>query len=129
MVVEVVHVVVLVVAHEVGLVVDHVVAVSTNHKDLNHLILITQKTTIMELKNETKSSGTKRAKSSASKKVILLIGKKVEVALEAGALIEVVVAQSEEVIEVVAVAVVVAAGSRTVQSKHLHLTQRTVTSK
>lgn len=111
------------VAHEVGLVVVHVEAVLINHKDLNHLTLITQKTTITELKNETKNSGTKKGKSLANRKVILLIGKKAEVVSEAGAQKGVVVALTEEVEEAVAVVFKIA------QNKDLYLTQRTVTSR
>ncbi len=114
---------VLVAVHEVGLAVDHVEVVLINHKDRNHLILTIQKTTITALKNETKSSVTRKGKSLANRKVTLLIGKKAEVASEAGVRIGAVVDQTGEVVVVVAVDI------RIVQSKHLHLTQRTVTSK
>jgi hypothetical protein len=114
---------VLAAALEVGLAVDHAEVVLINHKDRNHLILTIQKTTIMALKNETKSSVTRKGKSLANRKVTLLIGKKAEVASEEGVRIGAVVAQTGEVV------VVVAADIRIVQSKHLHLTQRTVTSK
>jgi hypothetical protein len=114
---------VLAAALEVGLAVDHAEVVLINHKDRNHLILTIQKTTIMALKNETKSSVTRKGKSLANRKVTLLIGKKAEVASEEGVRIGAVVAQIGEVV------VVVAADIRIVQSKHLHLTLRTVTSK
>ena len=48
---------------EVHLEVVRAEAALTNHKDLSQLTQITQKTTIMALKNETKSSRTKTGQS------------------------------------------------------------------
>lgn len=116
--------------HEVGLEEALVVEVSTNHKDLGRLTLITQRTTTMALKNETKSSETKKGQSLPNKRAIRPIGKKVEVVSEAEVQTEAVVAQTEAVVaqteEIVAV---VAAGIRIVRNNRPYLTQRTATSK
>jgi hypothetical protein len=109
--------------HEVGLEEALVVEVSTNHKDLGRLTLITQRTTTMALKNETKSSETKKGQSLPNKRAIRPIGKKVEVVSEAEVQTEAVVAQTEEIVAVVA------AGIRIVRNNRLYLTQRTATSK
>ena len=105
--------------HEVGLEEALVVEVSTNHKDLGRLTLITQRTTTMALKNETKSSETKKGQSLPNKRAIRPIGKKVEVVSEAEVQTEAVVAQTEEIVAVVA------AGIRIVRNNRPYLTQRT----
>ena len=124
--------------HEVGLEEALVVEVSTNHKDLGRLTLITQRTTTMALKNETKSSETKKGQSLRNKRAIRPIGKKVEVVSEAvvaqtGAVVaqtEAVVAQTEAVgAQTEEIVAVVAAGIRIVRNNRPYQTQRTATSK
>ena len=123
--------------HEVGLEEALVVEVSTNHKDLGRLTLITQRTTTMALKNETKSSETKKGQSLPNKRAIRSIGKKVEVVSEAEVQTEAVVAQTEAVgaqteavgAQTEEIVAVVAAGIRIVRNNRPYLTQRTATSK
>ena len=112
-----------VVVRAAGPEVDHVVEALTNHKDLGRLILITQKTTIMALKNETKSSETKKGQSLPNKRETRPIGKKAVEASEAEALTEGVVDQTEVVV------VGVAVGIRIALNKRLYLIRRTATSK
>lgn len=109
--------------HEVGLEEALVVEASTNHKDLGRLTLITLRTTIMALKNETKSSETKKGQSLPNKRAIRQIGRKVEVVSEAEVQTEAAVAQTEEIIAVVA------AGIRIVRNNRLYLIRRTATSR
>lgn len=109
--------------HEVGLEEAPVVEASTNHKDLGRLTLITQRTTTMALKNETKSSETKKGQSLPNKRAIRPIGRKVEVVSEAEVQTEAAVAQTEEIIAVVA------AGIRIVRNNRLYLIRRTATSR
>ena len=109
--------------HEVGLEEAPVVEASTNHKDLGRLTLITLRTTIMALKNETKSSETKKGQSLPNKRAIRQIGRKVEVVSEAEVQTEAAVAQTEEIIAVVA------AGIRIVRNNRLYLIRRTATSR
>lgn len=109
--------------HEVGLEEAPVVEASTNHKDLGRLTLITLRTTTMALKNETKSSETKKGQSLPNKRAIRQIGRKVEVVSEAEVQTEAAVAQTEEIIAVVA------AGIRIVRNNRLYLIRRTATSR
>lgn len=102
---------------EVGLEGAPVQEASTNHKNLGLLTLIPQRTTTMALKNEIKSSETKKGQSLANKKAIPQIRRKGEVISEA------VVAQTEELVAVVA------AGMRIVRNNCPYLTQRTATFK
>lgn len=126
-----------VVGHEVGLEEAHAEEVSTNHKDLDLLILITLRTTIMALKNETKSSETRKVRSLPNKRATRPMGEEAEVVSEDVAQIEVVVAQIEvavaqteaAVAQTEAVVVAAAAGIKTARSNRLYLTQRTVTSR
>lgn len=116
--------------HVVGLEEAPVVEASTNHKDLGRLTLITLRTTTMALKNETKSSETKKGQSLPNKRAIRPIGKKVEVVSEAEVQTEAVVAQTEAVgAQTEEIVAVVAAGIRIVRNNRPYLTQRTATSK
>ncbi len=109
--------------HEVGLEGAHEEEASTNHRDLGRVTLITQRTTTMALKNETKSSETKKGQSLPNKRETRLIGKKVEVVLEAEVQIEAVEARTEGMVGEDVV------GIRIVRNKQLYLTLRTATSK